>query len=449
MPDTGGGDTVGGLPGNVLDQLNAHGQKGVVISGLIAWMEVQMNIEGCDIWRALVERNWSDSEVTLAKEALRSTCGDLLETLVPEFKTKRQKKEKEVEDIRKAIVALQTNNSMPLVLASSGMMSRCPSAWGQPATATTQDLMGKVHMLEEVMSSHMELQRKQMEKLSQEVAAVRNHEVISKVPIQAPRITVDLEETPSKKRKFTATSGQPSYAAATAASVSGVEPIGAQQHLQGVHGHTQQQSGLRVLQEMFQQQMKPKPMSRSPRNICFGSAKSSGDQGVETMLAADVDLVASGVGKGCSDDDLKEFLKGKGIDAVLVETLTRQEVLDQVRTKTFKITVKASQYEAALKPEVWPYRVAVRHYRAPRRQDTTWSGQSERAGGLVDKGGQGPQQKQPGQGTSLGLKYLPVGHPLQKQGQHQGQGNHLPDPRQLSNFFGLLGQLGSQEISSH
>ena len=203
VPDTGGGDTGGGgLPGNVLEQLKAHGQKGVVISGLIAWMEVQMNIEGCDIWRALAERNWSDSEVTIAKEALKSTSGDLLETLVPEFKTKRQKNEKEVEDIRKAIVALQSNNSMPLVLASSGMMGRCPSAWGQPATATTQDLIGKVHMLEEVMTSHMELQRKQMEKLSQEVAAVRSNVVVPKNPTQ-PRITVDLEETPSKKRKYT------------------------------------------------------------------------------------------------------------------------------------------------------------------------------------------------------------------------------------------------------
>ena len=48
------------------------------------------------------------------------------------------------------------------------MMGRCPPAWGQPATSTTQDVMGKVHMLEEVMTSHMELQRKQMEKLSQE-----------------------------------------------------------------------------------------------------------------------------------------------------------------------------------------------------------------------------------------------------------------------------------------
>ena len=91
----------------------------------------------------------------------------------------------------------------------------------------------------------------------------------------------------------------------------------------------------------------------------------------------------------------------------------------------------------------------MRHYRAPRRHDTTWRRQSERAGGLFDKGGQGSQQKQPIQGTGLGLKHLPVGHPHQKQSQNQEPGNQLSDPRLLSNFFGLLGQQGSQEIPSH
>ena len=123
-----------------------------------------------------------------------------------------------------------------------------------------------------------------------------------------------------------------------------------------------------------------KRLPASLTNICFGNAKSSGDENVETMLAADVDLVATGVGKDCTDENMSNFLKGKGIEPVLVETLTRAEVMDQVRTKTFKITIKAAQYEAALKPEVWPYRVAVRHYRAPRRQDTTWTGVDSQKG---------------------------------------------------------------------
>ena len=171
---------------------------------------------------------------------------------------------------------------------------------------------------------------------------------------------------------------------------------------------------------------------------------------METMLAADVDLVATGVGKDCTDEDMSLFLKGKGIEVVSVETLTKDDVLDKVRTKTFKITVKAAQYEAALKPEVWPYRVAVRHYRAPRRQDTTWSGQSGRTGGIIDKGAaHGGQERQPGQRGGTGGRQLPVGHQQQRHGQQQMTGPSFPDPVQLSNFFGLLGQLGTKEIPPH
>ena len=438
VPDTGGDNSegTGEVPDVVMEQLRNHGKKGIVISGLVAWIEVQMGTEGCDIWRALAERNWVDSEVTLAKEALAGACGHLLETLVPEFKTRRQKKEKEIEDIRKAIVALKANNSMPLVLASSGMMTRCPPAWGQPATATTQDVMGKVHMLEEVMSSHMELQRKQMEILSQEVAGLKASGTLPKVPPVFPSISVDLSETPSKKRKFEdCPNSQPSYAAAVG--VKGVQAMPAPV----LHD---QQDSVKLLQQVLQQQGKPKDRSRSPRNICYGSAKTTGENNVETLLAADVDLVASGVGKDCTNEDLSDFLKGRGIDAVAVETLTKDEVLSQVRTKTFKVTVKPSQYEAALKPEVWPYRVAVRHYRAPRRQDTTWGDQSSRAGGHINNAEQVSRSRQPHQGQSL----APAGRPQQKPGPHQVLDQALSNPVQLSNFFDLLGRLGGREVTN-
>ena len=130
---------------------------------------------------------------------------------------------------------------------------------------------------------------------------------------------------------------------------------------------------------------------------------------------------------------------------MLFLTLTKDEVLSQVRTKTFKITVKPSQYEAALKPEVWPYRVAVRHYRAPRRQDTTWNDQSGRTGGQIDRSDQGQRQRQPQSG--YGQRNHPVGHPLHRSGQQQSKAQQSPAAVQLSNFFDLLGQLGSQEIA--
>ena len=153
-----------------------------------------------------------------------------------------------------------------------------------------------------------------------------------------------------------------------------------------------------------------------------------------------------------------------------METLTKDEVLPNVRTKTFKVTVKPAQYEMALSPEVWPYRVGVRHFRAPRRSDGTWSSQSGRAGGLVDRGdragGQGGTQvgQQGGLGGGQGAGQAggqgggarsatgqnTVGHPRYKQSQQrQMMEQHLPDPVQISNLFGILGQLGSLEMPTH
>ena len=57
---------------------------------------------------------------------------------------------------------------------------------------------------------------------------------------------------------------------------------------------------------------------------------------------------------------MKEFLVGKGINPVEVELLTKKEVIANVRTLTFRVAVKAAEYELSLNPEVWPYRVGVR-----------------------------------------------------------------------------------------
>ena len=431
VPNTGGG---GSLSPDIVKQLSENGQKGVVLSGVVAWIEVQLDQHGSEIWRPLAEKNWLEGEISAAKEALRAVCGQELLTLYPEFKTNRQgpnKKSKEIEDIIKAIQALQSNNSMPLIIASSGMMGRCPSSWGQPANPSSQDLMEKVHMLEEVMSTFMEQQRKQMDKLTGELATARVTAPRTPGLHVPPIIAVD---SPAKKRKFEAAqSDGASYAGAV---LGGVKPLG-----------QQQQNSIRVIQSLLQQQNSP----RQNKNICFGTAKTSGNEGNEKLLAADVDLVATGVGKDCTNDDLKDFLQGKGIDAVAVETLTRDEVLPNVRTKTFRITVKAAQYEKSLNPDVWPYRVAVRHYRAPKRPESTWGNQSGRTGGLVDRGDKAVQQARvpdPGQHVG-GAGGRVLGDTAGTQKQPQKVIHRLPDPVQISNLYGILSQLGGLEVPPH
>ena len=113
---------------------------------------------------------------------MKSAKGTVLEDLLPDFKTRRQganKKNAEIDDIRKALVALQAAHEMPLLLACSDQLVRCPQSWGVPVTATVQDLMGKVIMLEQVVASNTESQKEQMNILRQEVTAVRRSEPVT------------------------------------------------------------------------------------------------------------------------------------------------------------------------------------------------------------------------------------------------------------------------------
>ena len=125
----------------------------------------------------------------------------------------------------------------------------------------------------------------------------------------------------------------------------------------------------------------------------FGTAKTGRDDN-ENLLAADVCLVASGVSKDAREDQLKDFVESKGISVINIEKLTTHP---DARTNTFKVVIKLSDYEKAMNPEVWPYRVGVRHFKPQRRkQGMSWNEQSKQAGG-GHVGGQGNGQQQPPQ----------------------------------------------------
>ena len=93
--------------------------------------------------------------------------------------------------------------------------------------------------------------------------------------------------------------------------------------------------------------------------LIYGKSKNINED--EVYLAANVSLVASGVSKDASADQLNDFLKQKGLNTVAIEKLTQHP---DARTNTFKVTVKPADYEDALNPNnIWPYRVAIRHFK--------------------------------------------------------------------------------------
>ena len=131
---------------------------------------------------------------------------------------------------------------------------------------------------------------------------------------------------------------------------------------------------------------------RRQSTLLFGQAKTGKDNQTQ-LLAANVNLVASGVSKAATANQLKEFLEDKGINVTEIECMTYHP---EARTNTFKVAIAIGDYEKALNPEVWPYRVAVRPFRQSRkdREKRAMEFQFGRSGGVLPNQHLHDQQQQ-------------------------------------------------------
>ena len=120
---------------------------------------------------------------------------------------------------------------------------------------------------------------------------------------------------------------------------------------------------------------------RRKSTILYGKSK-VGKDNEQLLLAANINLVATGVSKSATDVQLKNFLETKGIKVDEIECLTHHP---DARTNTFRVAIAVKDYEKALDPDVWPYRVGVRQFRPSRRdrEQSSMKSQFERSGGFV------------------------------------------------------------------
>ena len=182
---------------------------------------------------------------------------------------------------------------------------------------------------------------------------------------QGTTAEVEVPTISSQGMEIRVKAAKPSFA-----QVAGIHPSGRNWPPSQPPGNNQ------VLKTALENALKPKERPKS-RNMFRGNSSE------DSSLSADVNLVATGVAKDATEKQLEDFLKDRGISEVKVECLTKTELLNEnkVRSKTMRVTVKASELDKAMKPEVWPSRVDVRHYRAPQRSsqgagDGSWASQS-------------------------------------------------------------------------
>ena len=107
---TGGGWEGGGesdaINRDLLEYLQVKGKNGVVIDGLVSWIDLQQDGVSEEIWMAQAVASFTDDEVNFSKDALWKAC----EKNIGDTASARQGKNKrkaDIDDINKALKKLK------------------------------------------------------------------------------------------------------------------------------------------------------------------------------------------------------------------------------------------------------------------------------------------------------------------------------------------------------
>ena len=145
----------------------------------------------------------------------------------------------------------------------------------------------------------------------------------------------------------------------------------------------QQQRSFQNHHGQVSQQKMEQDRRRRPTTLVFGNEKNGKEEAEQFLLMADVNLVASGVSKNATPEQLKEFIVSKGIKVTDMELLTTHKT--EARSFSYRIAIKPEDYDKALQQDARPYRVGVRIYKPKRRQQqqNSWNQQSSQTGGNI------------------------------------------------------------------
>ena len=373
-------------------------KNGVVMNKLLAWMDVQRDMLPPDTWKAHLKSLYTEDEILEAKVALFDAVGGD-SSRIGAFK-KHHIKQKHLDDLIEAVEKLWNEDEMPLVVVTSRMVKTLRNySLVDSNKVNLADAMNKMKELENTVKACLKENADQMKNLSDLVNKRQNTNVSAvPQPTTGSRVSVLISENekrenggitpPSKKRKtadnFVTPLSSPN-------SVSGIFPLSRQNNSQQLTVPENTTAWNTVASKppnrqtgVQSQQVGPNFDSQTPKpqrgawkkslNILHGTADSS------NTLAADVSLVAYGVAKDATAEGLKAFLEARGIKIVECVNLTTFEF---ARTHSYKVTIRASEYEKATNPAVWPYWVGVRLFKQFRNKDndqqSSWNNQVKNA----------------------------------------------------------------------
>ena len=156
------------------DYLQLHAKNGVILNGVLTWIDIQQKTTAPLVWRNQAIAWFSEPEVMEAKEALWKVCENKVKIIGKLVnRTSNDKKNVSIGDIGDAMAKLKERNLMPLLLGSSLMLQRVPCYNTTSKDDTdVSNVVTRVTALEDSMNEFMKQQTSQMSNLMNTVKKI-------------------------------------------------------------------------------------------------------------------------------------------------------------------------------------------------------------------------------------------------------------------------------------
>ena len=307
--------------------IKVYSKDGVLINGFLLWANLQRVTRTENEWKEAAVASFLKSEITDAKDSLWRICGDKI--AIPYKKRQGSSKStSEVEDIAKALKLLAEKECLPLFMATGDMVKETPIASHPAGEDSNEKVMSSLKDMEDTLKTILESTGTGKESgTTHDLSGSQGNDRVLQNKDGSTVTWADDNDIDLDQGWETQTKPKHSKVTKSGKQVSKGDTSGKQSW-------------------------------KDKLNILRGTA--TGGEINEIPQSADVHLVAYGFGKDTTGEQLKNWLQSNGLQVKNCILLTKYE---GARSNTFKISIKAADYEKATNPDIWPENVGVRKFK--------------------------------------------------------------------------------------
>ena len=306
--------------------IKVYAKDGVVINGFLLWANLQRVTRPEKEWKEEAVASFLKGEITDAKDSLWRICGDKI-ALPYKKRQGPSKSTSEVDDIAKALRLLAEKESLPLIMATGDMVKETPITSHPNGEDSNEKVMTSLKEMEDTLQTILE-----------STGTIKSSEGGD---------THELSESQGNNRKLQNRDGT----TVTWAEVDDIDPD------QSWEIQVPKNAKTKASKQDSKDDKAKKQSWKDRLNILQGRATGEIN---EIPQSADVHLVAYGFGKDTTGEQLRNWLQSNGLQVKNCILLTKYE---GARSNTFKISIKAADYEKATNPDIWPEKVGVRKFK--------------------------------------------------------------------------------------